>query len=245
MARILVGIPSAHPDSRFLESLPGFLHEVSKSHEVQEFWVKNRPIAEAYETIVATLKASDAEYLLILEDDHWGFTPQMLEDMLALKTPVTSIPYYSRHYPYQRTAFIESGVTVWGVRVGQPRLIEAPYKSGSHEVDIVGLGMTLFESWIFHKLESPHFEGMPLAAKEVQQKLLFRLKSLYSIRPVVLFDHIIAHGDLTPDTIAEHRSKALASGEALRRRVISLRQGRELRKVIRREAERALEVITT
>jgi len=231
MAGILVGIPSAHPDERFLASLPLFLSQLRQVRpDTQDFVVKNQPIADAYNRIAHVAIEAGADRLLTLEDDHWGFTVEMVEQMLATGHPLVSIPYYSRHYPYQLTAF-DRRISASGL----PRCIESRFKSGAHEVDITGLGMVLFDMSIFRRLPPPWFVGMPLAAKEVQQVLFGRCRTELGIRPLALFDHILPHGDLTRENILAFREQKARNDDPFARRIRAWHQSQNLTQLQKRE----------
>ena len=102
MAKILVGICTVSPDQRFLESLPSFFRNVDKRHQLDCAWVFNKPLEEAQNELAEKVLAEGYDYLLTIEDDHYAFTPEMLDALLKADTYMIGVPYHCRHYPFAK-----------------------------------------------------------------------------------------------------------------------------------------------
>src|SRR3990167_1408054 len=100
MARILVGIATVKPDKRFLESLPSFFRDAGKSHDIDCMWVWDKPLVDAQNSLADRCLEGNYDYLLTIEDDHWGFTVAMLEACIHANVEVCGIRYRSRHMPF-------------------------------------------------------------------------------------------------------------------------------------------------
>ena len=153
MAKILIGIPlyKAHPF--FLESLPKFYAKIALSHSIDLKIVSNTSLVTAQNIIAETFLKSDKEYLLFLEDDHWGHTPEMLEDLLKANTEIVAINYYSRYFPFMHCCMIDSGY-----KEEDKQYTQYPEDTTGHkECKLIPFGMTLIRRDTFNYLDRPYF----------------------------------------------------------------------------------------
>lgn len=203
MARILVGIASrAFPTyPKFQESLPLFLADASKEHDLGLRWVVGQPLAEAQNELAQTAVDRNYSHLLTLEDDNWGFTAAILNDLLRSNADMVGVNYHSRWFPYVRCL-----MTLLPYHMDHYR--EAPYNDGVHPCDLVPFGMTLIDTRTFSRLPKPWFQhNRP--GSYATDKLFCRRLQQHGMTPMGCFDHIIGHRDLTAISAPEKRASKL------------------------------------
>ena len=206
MSRVLVGIATVSPDRRFLESLPLFLRDAGKHHEVDTRWVWNKPLVEAQNELAQACLDGGYEYLLTIEDDHWGFTAQMLEACLAADSHVCGIPYRSRHMPFQLLPMRYAD----GVDQHGRQLYDVVNETGGyHAADLIGFGFTLIRADVFRILDRPFFRLNCETIKSVGPRatdidFCVRLGQ-QGIRPAGCFDYKVQHRDIDEASYQEMR----------------------------------------
>lgn len=219
--KILVGIATTNnskivdgkivksgPDKRFIESLPSFFNECGKRFQDISFefmWVWNKSLVEAQNEFAERVLERGHDYLLTLEDDHWGMTADMLDSCLKANTHVCGIPYRSRHFPFEvvpmKFAMFDA--------VGRKKFsgMNDPNLKGYHKADLVGFGFTLIKSECFRILDRPffrlneeRFKGAGPLATDIDFADRLISKGIY---PVGCFDHRLNHRDLSEDKYKE------------------------------------------
>ena len=219
MARILFGIPLFSPDERFTESLPSFLNEVSKKHEICCLSIYKQPLVDAQNMIADFFLKSRFNYLCLLEDDHWRHLPEMVDALLELDAKVSAMNYHSRWFPYYTCLMRE-------VHPDKPLERFAGYSdnSGSHECDMAGMAMMLIKREVFSMLDKPYFRvnkdgGPGTYATDID--FSERLAKL-NIKPMGCFDYCLAHRDITHENFFEKRSKELLEHNRNKRKKVGL-----------------------
>lgn len=199
MAKILVGLAVYQPDRRFLESLPVFFRQVRKTHEMEAKWVWNQQLFEAQNEIADYFLEGDHDYLLTIEDDHWGFTGEMLEALLSFDAPMVQMSYRNRHFPFDMIPMVFKDVNSEG-HVLYTGMKET---SGYHEADLCGFGFTLIKREVFDRLERPFFTrncetiigGGPVATDiDFCTKVKAEGMKIYGC-----FDYKVPHREITED----------------------------------------------
>lgn len=206
MKKILVGIATHEPIVEFRRDIFPFLEACSLKHKLSEHWVRGKSLIDAQTEITDIFLETDNEYLLFIEDDHWGFTLPMLDALLDSGKQMIGIPYYSRHAPYYLTAMRKR-------RVGE--YIPEPHKSGTHAVDLIGFGFTLIHRSSFESIERPFFKTVLEGSKATDRWLCDRLIEK-GISPYACFDYLLPHRDITKDNVLDKKKKWF---EAYRRKV--------------------------
>lgn len=199
--KILAAIATVTPDRRFIESLPTFFRDCGKLNlEIDVLWVWNNPLVEAQNIFADKVLEGGYDYLLTLEDDHWGMTSDMLEACLNADTRVCGIPYHSRHLPFMKIPMKYSGTTDLH---GNKLYDSVKETSGYHESDLIGFGFTLIRSDVFRILDRPYFRlntdtmvGVGPRATDIDfcQRLIAK-----GIRPVGCFDYTLNHREITEE----------------------------------------------
>lgn len=207
MAKILVGTPSVDPDSRFLGSLPLFLYEISKVHNVVHKFVCNKQIYEAHSELAEQAVDENYDYLLMVEDDHWGFTPQMLFDLIQSDKEVCGIPYYSRHAIYLMTTMRYAVERDDDSKGNMSTYHEVHSGEGFEEVDLIGFGFTLFKTKTLSKMSRPWFRPTGAQSNATDKFFAKKLSKELGIKPYGCFDYVLPHRDITKENVQEFRIK--------------------------------------
>lgn len=146
---ILAGIASVNPDQRFLRDIQKLFD--NSEYQIEPLWVRGKTLVDAQNDISDYFRSSSHSWLLLLEEDHWGHTEDMLDSLLSMPGDVNAISYFSRWPAYPRTAMIKSG-----------KPFPADYRSSGHqgiaEVDLVGFGMTLINRCVIEAMDKPTFQ---------------------------------------------------------------------------------------
>jgi len=222
MAKILIGVATYKPDPRFLESLSQFVKSVLL-HELEVYTVKQKPLVDAQNQIAEYFLKGTWQYLLMLEDDHWGHTPEMLESLLKPNAHMVAIKYYSRHYPYICCLLKE------GIRKPKYKDIEQVYSNypistkGYKPCTLVGFGMTLIKRDVFYRLEKTFFRinrKKPITQGDGTVKVSYATDRDFCNRLLkngmnVLgcFDHCLWHNGIHEDNLITERCKKTQSTE--------------------------------
>jgi hypothetical protein len=195
--KILIGIPIHKPDDRFLEVLPKFIKSCSKDYDTQVISVKNCSLVDAQNKIADYfMHETDYDYLLIMEDDHWGHTKQMLKSLISKNVEVCAINYYSRHFPFVECLMRELS---WKKDVIE-KYAGLHYTSGFHKCELAGFAMMLLKRSVFTKLSKPYFRVNKDSKGGYATDIDFsvRLKEA-GISVWGCFDYILAHRDITKE----------------------------------------------
>ena len=195
--KILVGIPTIRYFHFFMESVEKFRRE--SKHDLTLWWEKDKFLADAQNKIADEFLSKDYDYLLFLDDDHWGHTPEMLECLINANAYVATMKTYSRHYPYG-CALIK--------KVGEGVVMPIEDGEGYREVDLTGFPMTLIRRDLFSKLDKPYFRATEACGRDWNTDIDFfeRLEKL-GIKPIGCFQHCLNHDKITQENVHEYRFK--------------------------------------
>lgn len=199
--KILVGVPSCREDNRFLDSLNNLLKQMHDNYEVTLLIEKWKGLAEAQNNITDYFLSKDFDYLLFLDDDHWGHTIEMVDTLIEANTYMATMKTYVRHYPYPIALF----------NINEARDYRSKYSGvengfGYKEVDMTGFPMTLIKRDLFSKLSRPYFVGRDYGGRDWNTDIDFceKIRSL-GIKPVGCYQYCLPHGDITEDNVLEMR----------------------------------------
>lgn len=189
-----------------MESFETFKNEISKKHTILTFVVKDRLLVDVQNEAAQKFLAGNFDYLLFLDDDHWGHTPEMLETLINANAYMATIKSYIRHFPYMCALLRKTREDLYvGIEDG----------SGYMPVDATGFPMTLIRRELFSRLEQPYFREFMDGIRPwaTDGEFCDRLRRI-GIRPVGCFQHVLAHGDLTEKNILSKRLKDGQSSDA-------------------------------
>lgn len=198
MIKIYIGICSNRSDEKFKESYRNFKDSICHQYSVCQMIVKDTFLPEAQNAITKDFLQTGYDYLLLLDDDHWGHTKEMLECLINANTHVATIKTYSRHYPYMCAA--------WN-RVGKNSMLPIENGEGYRECDLTGFPMTLISRETFDLLEQPYFRPLEADGRSWNSDVdFFERLALKGIKPVACFQHCLNHDKITQENVMEHRN---------------------------------------
>ena len=204
MAKIFIGIPEHKPWQEFNDSLSQFLPIVKQSHDIEVYRVRGKSLVDAQNDIAEVFLASDKDYLLLLEEDHWGHTPAMLESLLKADTYMCAINYYSRHRGKLSCLLQYTGNPDY-----RKKYKELHYTDGIHDCDLAPFGMTLIKRETFDIINKPYFningysdyiDGVVATDQAFCDELISN-----GIYPKGCFDYVLTHRGITKDNYIELR----------------------------------------
>jgi hypothetical protein len=147
--------------------------------------------------IVNDFLQGEYDYLLLMDDDQWGHTEEMLETLINANTYVATIKTYSRHYPYG-CALLK--------RI--PNNLCLPIETGDGYVkcDITGFPMTLISRETFNFLEKPYFRPYESCGRTWNSDVDFFIRlAEKGIRPIGCFQHTLNHDKVTEENVRQLR----------------------------------------
>lgn len=196
MAQILIGIPTTRQDERFLASFDSFEKEISKQHVVATMWQHNLRLVDAQNNIAEAFMAANFDYLLFLDDDQWGHTPEMLECLIHANSHMATMKTYSRHYPYSCALMRRHDNSYAGIENA----------IGYRSCDLTGFPMTLLSRSLFNILDRPFFRESDDALRDwtTDREFCERLDRI-GIKPMGCFQHCLSHGDITEENVYRRR----------------------------------------
>ena len=198
MKRIIVGVCSTRHDDRFWDSFFKFMKDCSVEYDINAIILKNQFLPYAQNSLADSMIMCRADYLLLLDDDQWGHTKEMLDCLINADAYVATMKTYSRHYPYccaLMAKLNDNGLYV-GIENGE----------GYKEVDMCGFPMTLIKRELFEKLEKPYFTAVEALDRNWHTDLPFynRLAEI-GIKPIGCFQHCLNHDKVTQDNVMQLR----------------------------------------
>lgn len=205
MKSIYIGVCKTRDDERFKESFRNFTDSIVGSYSVCQTVIRNTFLPDAQNKIARMFLDSGYDYLLLLDDDHWGHTKEMLECLIDANTNVATMKTYCRKYPYM--------VAAWD-RVGVGAMVPIEKAEGYRQVDLTGFPMTLVSRGTFDLLEQPYFRPLEAEGRTWNSDVdFFERLALKGVRPVVCFQHTLNHDKITADNVHEYRMKERDEGE--------------------------------
>ncbi len=83
MKSIYIGVCKTRDDERFKESFRNFTDSICRKYSICQTIVSDMYLPDAQNKITKMFLESDYDYLLLLDDDQWGHTPEMLETLIT------------------------------------------------------------------------------------------------------------------------------------------------------------------
>lgn len=198
MKRILIGIPTVRRFEPFWESLKKFLINAREFYEIDIEVVVNESLGIAQNKVVDKFLdfKSYYDYLLFLDDDHWGHTVQMLDCLVNANTQVATIKTFSRHFPYACPLIKYIGKQLVPIEDGE----------GYIKVDLTGFPMTLIRRDTFIFLDKPYFREEEFGGRtwNTDENFFVRLNER-GIKPIGCYQHCLNHDIVTPDNVMQLR----------------------------------------
>lgn len=197
MKSIYIGVCKTREDERFNTSFQNFTDSIYREYSVCQMVVKDRFLPDAQNIIVNNFLKSGYDYLLLLDDDQWGHTKEMLETLINANTFVSTIKTYSRHYPYG-CALLR--------KIANNLVVPIESGQGYVECDLTGFPMTLIHKDTFEYLDQSYFRPYEEAGRTWNSDVDFfsRLEKK-GIKPIGCFQHVLNHGDITEENVKQKR----------------------------------------
>lgn len=198
MKSIYIGVCKTRNDKRFEESLRNFTDSIVGKYSVCQMIIKDEFLPDAQNKIARSFLQSNYDYLLLLDDDQWGHTAEMLETLINANTYVATMKTYSRHYPYACALLKKEGNVVLPIEVAE----------GYKKCDLTGFPMTLIRKDLFDLIEEPYFRAIEAEGRKWNTDIEFfeRLNNI-GIKPIGCFQHCLNHDKITQENVFEYRRK--------------------------------------
>lgn len=198
MKSIYIGVCKTRNDERFESSLRSFTDSICNKYSICINTVRDKFLPEAQNYLARECIDNRYDYLLLLDDDQWGHTPEMLDTLIEANTYVATIKTYSRHYPYLCAILKRERNVVLSIEQAE----------GYVECDITGFPMTLIRRDTFDKLEEPYFRAEEFEGRDWNTDVNFfdRLATV-GIKPIGCFQHTLNHDKITEENVREYRYK--------------------------------------
>lgn len=197
MKSIYIGVCKTRNDQRFNESYRNFTDSICMKYSVCTMKVINKFLPDAQNEITKSFLSSYHDYLLLLDDDQWGHTPEMLDTLINANTNVATIKTYSRHYPYS-CAILK--------RLENNLVLPIENGEGYVECDLTGFPMTLISRETFEHLEEPYFRPYEACGRSWNSDLdFFERLNKVGIKPIGCFQHTLNHDKVTKDNVKQLR----------------------------------------
>ena len=212
MAKIFIAIPEYKPWKEFEESMSLFLPEVNKQHDMEVYRTRGKSLVDAQNLIANKFLASDKDYLLFLEEDHWGHTIEMLNALVESDTFICAIQYYSRH-----PGRISCLLRYTGLKDYKHRYKEIPEAKGFEQCNLVPFGMTLIKRQLFDKIDEPYFrvndyyecdaeKDKPINSRATDQDFSNRVQAV-GIIPIGCFNFNLTHRGIHRGNFMDYRKQ--------------------------------------
>lgn len=198
MKSIYIGVCKTREDQRFNDSFHRLIDEISSKYSICLAIRKNQFLADAQNSIAKDFIQAGYDYLMFLDDDQWGHTPEMVECLINANSYVATMKTYSRHYPYMCALLKKEGNVVLPMENGK----------GYQECDLTGFPMTLIKKELFSLIEYPYFRAIEAEGRDWNTDIEFfeRLNTI-GIKPIGCFQHCLNHDKITKDNVFEYREK--------------------------------------
>ncbi len=199
MTSIYIGICKTREDERFNKSFKELKEAICHKYSLCQMVIKNKFLPDAQNEIAKDFLQSGHQYLLLLDDDHWGHTPEMVETLINANTYVATMKTYTRKYPY---------VTAAWDKVGNGFLVPLESSVGYRECDLTGFPMTLISRETFNLLEEPYFRPLEADGRNWNSDIdFFERLAKKCVKPVACFQHTLNHDTITESNVLNRRSE--------------------------------------
>jgi hypothetical protein len=207
MKSIYIGVCKTRDDERFKESFRNLTDSLCKKYSVCQMVIKDTFLPDAQNMIAKDFIATGYDYLLLLDDDQWGHTVEMVETLINANTYVATIKTYVRQYPYTCALFKKVlNNLVMSIEDGQ----------GYIECDLTGFPMTLISRGTFDFLEQPYFRPYEGIGRMWNSDVdFFARLAEKGIKPIGCFQHTLNHDKVTEENVLRLRHEDRLTGNNL------------------------------
>ena len=197
MISIYIGVCKTRDDPRFKESFRNLTDSICNKYSICQMIVRDTFLPDAQNIIAKAFIESGYDYLLLLDDDHWGHTKEMIDCLINANTHVATMKTYSRHYPYHCTILNT---------LDNEFVVPIENGEGYVQCDLTGFPMTLIRRDVFDLLEQPYFRPYEAEGRNWNSDVDFflRLREI-GIKPIGCFQHTLNHDKITQDNVHQYR----------------------------------------
>lgn len=198
MKSIYIGVCKTREDERFKKSFRDLTDALCSHYSICINVQRDRFLPDAQNSLARACIDNMYDYLILLDDDQWGHTKEMVDCLVGANALVATMKTYSRHYPY--SCALMAGMNDNGLYVG----IENG--NGYQEVDMCGFPMTLIKRQLFEMLDYPYFTAVEALGRNWHTDLPFYQRlSKMGIKPVGCFQHCLNHDKVTQENVMQLR----------------------------------------
>lgn len=199
---ILVAVPSARENERFLASLLSLIAQMKGKYTVGLLMEKWKFLPDIQNAMVDYMLANNYDYILFLDDDHAGHTVEMVDALVRADTYMVTMKTYVRYFPYPVALFRRQ------FHMGAEKMIGHIQSSGYAKLDMTGFPMTLIRRDLFQKISRPYFEPEHDGQRAWCTDVPFcRKLEKVGISPYGCYDFCLEHDGVTEENVAELREK--------------------------------------
>lgn len=175
------------------------MNDCSGHFDIASMIVKDTFLPDAQNEVANCFLNANYDYLLFLDDDHWGHTKEMLDCLIDANTYVSTMKTYSRHYPYMCAAWNKAGEGV---------MLPIENGQGYQECDLTGFPMTLIRRNVFELIDEPYFRPLEADGRTWNSDIdFFERLGKINIKPVACFQYCLNHDKITQENVQEYRNK--------------------------------------
>lgn len=197
MKSIYIGVCKTRNDEKFKESFRNFTDSICNDYSICINIVRDTYLPDAQNYLAMECINNGYDYLLLLDDDQWGHTKQMLECLVEANTFVATMKTYSRHYPYS-CALLK--------KLDKNLVLPIEKGEGYVECDLTGFPMTLIRKDVFELLDKPYFRPFEAEGRSWNSDIdFFERLSDIGIKPIGCFQHTLNHDKITQDNVRSYR----------------------------------------
>lgn len=199
MKSIYIGVCKKRNDERFKKSFRNFTDSICNKYSICIQIVNDTYLPDAQNILARAFLNNEYDYLLLMDDDQWGHTPEMLDTLINANAYVATIKTYSRHYPYS-CALLR--------KISNNLMLPIENGVGYTECDLTGFPMTLISRELFSYLEEPYFRPYESGGRSWNSDVDFFMRlSNKGIKPVGCFQYCLNHDKVTQQNVKELRYK--------------------------------------
>lgn len=200
---ILIAVPSAREDERFLASLSTLISQMKGRYKVGVLMEKWKFLPTIQNQMVDYMLANGYDYILFLDDDHSGHTVDMVDALVLADTYMVTMKSYVRHFPYPIALFRRQTF------MGHTKMIQHIQEKGYAELDMTGFPMTLLRRDLFDKIQRPFFVGEHDGMQRpwTTDVPFCRKLEEVGIKPIGCYDFCLTHDGVNDTNVAEMREK--------------------------------------
>lgn len=199
---IVLCVPQVRLHKNFIPHIMEFYAVNKARHGLRLNYALYRPLYEVQAEAVLAAQASKASHILFVEDDHWGFPADGLDELLDLDLDVVGFQTVRKSPPFRSLAMKKKDPSV-SLLERIPNLL--PHDKGDgpdvQETDVLTWAFTLVKTSVFDRLHEagkfPFNQVGPVPGDSFFNQYCEDI----GIKRHVHFGYTIAHGEHSPEDL--------------------------------------------